>query len=98
MNKELQTIDNKNEYSHKCLNPFANSSVAYPSGGMGALDPPLFQNMVLKICPKMLENVSRRAFPRIYKSLKDMVPKDFPAYAPIPPTSRVLYAPLEELC
>ena len=49
--------------------------------------------MILKICPKTLENVLRRAFPRIYESLKGVV-KNFWAYAPRPLAAGALDTPL----
>ena len=38
--------------------------------GSGGPDFHFFKNMILEICPKTLENVSRRAFPSICESLK----------------------------
>ena len=58
--------------------------------GDGGPHPPFFQNMILEICPKMKENFSRRAFPRIFESLKGVVQKYCQGYAPRSPTIRVL--------
>ena len=45
------------------------------NGGGGIQTPPLFQNMILEICPIMLDNFSTRVFPCICKLLKGMVQK-----------------------
>ena len=50
--------------------------------GMGGPDSPLFQHMILELCPKMLENYSRRASPHICKSLKGVIEKFYRCHAP----------------
>ena len=38
-------------------------AVVYPRGNGVQPSPTFFRNMILEVCPKMVENFSRRAFP-----------------------------------
>ena len=72
-------------------------SGAYPMGQWGSRSP-TFSKYNLEICPKMLGNRSKRAFPRICESLNGVVQNVLHAYAPrrpqTPPTTGVLVTPL----
>ena len=44
--------------------------MAYSRREMGGPDSPLFQCMIFEIRPKVLENFSRKALPRVCESLR----------------------------
>ena len=58
---------------YQSFDPILLPIILHCSGGPKGGTSPLFQNIIIEIYPKMLENISRRAFPRICESLKGVV-------------------------